>query len=128
MRVAAPVVVVACLVSVPLAGAVQQSAKGPVYKVGDAGVSAPVLVRDVKPQYTADAMRAKIEGVVKVQCVVETDGSTGDIEVTQPLDPGLDQEAVKAVRKWQFKPGTKDGKAVRVRITLELTFTLRRSS
>jgi len=58
--------------------------------------------------------------------VVETDGGTGDIKVVKPLDPGLDQEAVKAVRQWQFKPGTKDGKAVRVRITLELTFTLRK--
>jgi TonB family protein len=125
MRVAAPVVVVACLVSVPLAAGAQKAEKGPVYEPGN-GVSAPILVKEVKPQYTADAMRAKIEGVVKVRCVVETDGSTGDVEVTQPLDPGLDQEAVKAVRQWRFKPGTKDGKPVRVRVTLELTFTLRK--
>jgi outer membrane biosynthesis protein TonB len=37
---------------------------------------------------------------------------------------GLDNEAVKAARQWVFKPGTKDGKPVAVRIILELTFSL----
>ena len=125
MRAVLLMVVTACLVSVPLAAGAQKDGQGPVYKPGN-GVSAPVLVKDVKPQYTAEAMRAKIEGIVGIECVVETDGGTGDIKVVKPLDPGLDQEAVKAVRQWKFKPGTKDGKAVRVRITLELTFTLRK--
>ena len=125
MRAVLLMIVTACLVSVPLASGAQKEEQGTVYKPGN-GVSAPVLVKEVKPQYTAEAMRAKIEGTVGIECVVETDGGTSDIKVVKPLDPGLDQEAVKAVRQWQFKPGTKDGKAVRVRITLELTFTLRK--
>ena len=97
---------------------------GTVYRPG-AGVTAPVVVREVKPQYTAGANDAKIQGVVELACVVETDGSVGDVTVTKPLDEDLDQEAVKAARQWRFEPGKKDGKAVRVQITLEMTFTVR---
>ena len=50
-----------------------------------------------------------------------------DVSVKRSLDPtyGLDQQAVKAARQWKFKPGTKDGKAVPVRVSLEMTFTLK---
>jgi outer membrane biosynthesis protein TonB len=47
------------------------------------------------------------------------------VTVVKPLDPVLDERAVLAARKWQFRSGTKDGKPVRVRVALELTFTLR---
>jgi len=50
-----------------------------------------------------------------------------DCEVTRSLDDmyGLDEEALKAVSQWQFKPGTMDGQPVPVLVTLELAFTLR---
>lgn len=115
---------VLCLVTGPVAAGSPQGAKDPVYKPGD-GVSAPVLVKEVKPQYTARAKDAKIQGTVLLECVVETDGSVGDVKVTKSLDEDLDLEAVKAVRQWRFEPGKKGGKAVRVQITLEMTFTLR---
>ena len=116
--------VVTCLAAVPAAAQGQQAAGDPIYKPGN-GVTAPVIVKQVKPQYTADAMRAKTQGTVTAACVVETNGKVGDVKIIKSLDPGLDQEAVKAVKRWTFKPGKKDGKAVRVRIELELTFTLR---
>ena len=106
------------------AATAQQAEGGPVYKPGD-GVSAPVLVKEVKPQYTAKAKRAGIEGTVLLECVVETDGSVGDVTVTRSLDDELDQQAVMAARQWTFQPGKKNGKAVRVQIALEMTFTLR---
>ena len=102
----------------------QQAGGGPVYRPGD-GVLAPVLVKEVKPQYTAEARKAGIQGVVVLDCVVETDGRVGDVTVTKSLDEGLDQEAVKAARQWRFEPGKKDAKPVRVLITLEMTFTLK---
>jgi protein TonB len=117
-------VLAVCLVTGPVAVAGAQGAKGPVYKPGN-GVSAPVVVKQVKPQYTAEAMRAKIEGSVGLECVVETDGRVDEVTVTKSLDEGLDQEAIKSVRQWRFEPGKKDGKAVRVQITLEMTFTLK---
>jgi TonB family protein len=49
------------------------------------------------------------------------------IRVVRSLDrlSGLDQQAVLAVKAWQFRPGTFDGKPVTVRVFVELTFTLR---
>jgi protein TonB len=96
------------------------------YEVGN-GVTLPRVLKEVKPAYTAEAMRAKVQGVVWLRCVVLPDGSVGRVEVVRSLDPvfGLDQEAVKAARQWRFSPGTRLGEAVSVRITIELTFTLR---
>jgi protein TonB len=99
---------------------------GGAYRPGN-GVSLPQLVREVKPAYTSDAMRAKIQGTVLLECVVRPDGSVTDIQVLRSLDPtfGLDQEAVKAARQWRFRPGMRMGEPVAVVITIELTFTLR---
>jgi TonB family protein len=124
MKTVLTVAVALCLFALPAAAASQQASGGPVYKPGN-GVTAPRAVKEVRPQYTAEAMRAKIQGTVGLECVVETDGSVGEVTVTKSLDEGLDQEAVKALRQWRFKPGTKDGKAVRVRVALEMTFTLK---
>jgi TonB family protein len=88
----------------------------------------PKLLRDRKPSYTGEAMRAQIEGTVLLECVVETDGTIRRATVTRSLDDrfGLDQEAIKAVRAWRFTPGTREGVAVPVWITIELTFSLRK--
>jgi TonB family protein len=92
------------------------------------GVTIPRLLKDVKPQYTADAMRAKIQGSVLVECVVNTDGTVGNVRVIRSLDAtyGLDQEAIKAAKQWVFAPGTRNGQPVPVMVSIELTFTLGR--
>ncbi len=99
---------------------------GGVYQPGN-GVSLPRVLREVKPQYTSDAMRAKVQGTVLISCVVSPDGSVTDVHVVRSLDPtfGLDQEAVKAARQWRFAPGMRTGEPVAVQISIELTFTLR---
>jgi TonB family protein len=91
------------------------------------GVTLPVVIREVKPQYTAEAMRAKVQGTVLLECVVLPDGSVGPVEVVRSLDHsfGLDEEAVKAAKQWRFRPGTRLGEPVAVLVTIELTFTLR---
>ncbi len=99
---------------------------GGVYRPGN-GVTLPRIAREVKPQYTSDAMRAKIQGTVWLECVVRPDGSVSDVQVLRSLDPtfGLDQEAIKAAKQWRFYPGTRMGEPVSVQVTIELTFTLR---
>lgn len=117
--------------SVALAAAVllsaSVSAQEPVYKVGDEGVGPPKLVFDVKPGYTAAAMRAKIQGSIEMQTVVDQDGKPGAITVTKSLDKehGLDDKAVEALKQWRFEPGRKDGKAVSVQVSVLMTFTLK---
>jgi protein TonB len=83
------------------------------------------VISETRPEYTREAMQAKIEGNVSLSCVVEADGAVRDVTVVKSLDPALDEQAVAAARKWRFVAGTKDGKPVRVRVELYLTFTLR---
>lgn len=87
----------------------------------------PVLVKDVKPQYTQEARKARIQGNVLLDAVVLKDGTVGEVTVTKSLDKeyGLDDQAVKALKQWQFKPGTKDGKPADVRVSIEMSFTLK---
>ena len=114
--------------AVALAAALVASAaaQSQTYKVGQDGVKAPVIIKEVRPQYTKDAMDRKVQGSVEMECVVRADGTVDDdVKVTKSLDPDLDQQAVIAVRQWRFRPGTKDGKPVDVQVNIELTFTLR---
>jgi TonB family protein len=92
-----------------------------------AGVTAPRLLRDVKPNYTGEAIRARIQGRVTMECVVEPDGTVGVVRVIRSLDSvyGLDDEAIRTVKQWRFVPGMKDGAPVRVAIHVEMSFTLR---
>jgi protein TonB len=99
---------------------------GGYYRPGN-GVELPRVLREVRPNYTADAMRAKVQGTVLIEAVVLPDGTVGQVQVVRSLDTtfGLDQEAVKAAKQWRFVPGTRMGQAVPVLVTIELTFTLR---
>lgn len=99
---------------------------GGAYRPG-AGITLPEVITEVKPAYTAEAMRAKVQGVVWLECIVMPDGTVGSVKITKSLDPvfGLDEQAIAAARKWRFKPGMRQGQPVPVIITIELTFTLR---
>ncbi len=94
---------------------------------GNAGLVLPALIRETRPLYTADAMRAGIQGVCVVRAIVQTDGSVGNVQVIRSLDPvfGLDQAAVRAASQWRFRPGLIAGQPVPVAITIELSFNIR---
>jgi periplasmic protein TonB len=87
----------------------------------------PRVVSEVKPDYTPEAKQQGIQGIVELSVVVKDDGTVGDVKVTKSLDDkyGLDEQAVIAMKKWRFKPGTKDGKPVAVEVTVEMSFKLR---
>jgi TonB family protein len=96
-------------------------------RVGDPGVTAPKLVHRAGPRYTEQAKQAKVEGVVVVECIVQSDGSVGQVRVVRSLDRiyGLDGEAVLAAKLHVFEPGLKDGKPVPVATRLTFSFALR---
>jgi len=99
---------------------------GGVYNIGN-GVVSPIPTFQPKPKYTADAMRAKVQGTVVMSAVVLPDGSVTDVRITRSLDQsfGLDQEAIRTAKTWRFRPGTLKGEPVAVRIQIELDFNLR---
>ena len=89
------------------------SGAGQAYRVGG-GVSAPSLLFKIEPAYSEEARAAKLAGPVLVNVVIGIDGRATDMVVTQGLGFGLDEQAVKAIGQWLFKPGTKDGMPVPV--------------
>ena len=99
---------------------------GGVFRIGS-GVESPRLLRSVRPNYTSEAMRAKVQGVVRLEGVVLPDGTVGDVRILRSLDPvfGLDEEAIKAAKQFRFAPGTRFGQPVAVLVSFEIEFTLR---
>ena len=99
---------------------------GGAYRIGS-GVESPRLLRSVRPNYTSEAMRAKVQGIVRLEGIVLPDGSVGDVRVLRSLDPvfGLDDEAIKAAKQFRFAPGTRFGQPVAVIVSFEIEFTLR---
>lgn len=74
-------------------------------------------------KYPEEAEKAGIQGRVIATFVVETDGSVSNAKVVKSVDPLLDAEALRvisAMPKW--KPGKQNGKVVRVRYTVPLSF------
>ncbi len=124
MRMLKRGIVAACVVVLAVASALAQQET--VYTPGD-GVSLPTVTKQVGSQYTSEAMANRIEGKVGLSAVVLEDGKVGAVKVTQSLDSvyGLDEAAVKAMKQWEFKPGTKDGKPVAVRVSIDMAFTLK---
>ena len=110
-----------CVMSLAVAASAQD-----VHKPGP-GITLPTVVHEVKPDYTDAAKAAGIQGDVWLAVVVLADGSVGNVQVKRSLDTqfGLDEQAVTAAKQWKFKPGTKDGKAVAVEVTVEMTFRLK---
>lgn len=96
------------------------------YRPGN-GVTTPIPLHIEKPRYSNDAMRARIQGAVIVECVVRPTGRCSDIHVVRSLDSrfGLDAEAAKAAALWRFRPGTRHGEPVPVVVRIELEFAMR---
>ncbi len=74
------------------------------------GVTEPVLLWKIEPEYTDEARRAKIQGTVVLHIEVDTHGQAQNITVRQSLGLGLDERAIEAVRRWRFRPGYRNGK------------------
>jgi TonB family protein len=92
-------------------------------KVGN-GVSAPRLLLKMEPEYTEAGRAMKQQGTVLLQITVDVDGFAKDIKVIQGLGMGLDEKAVEAVTRWQFKPGESNGVPVPVLAQVEINFRL----
>ena len=88
-------------------------------------VTMPRVVRNVKPEYPETAKKDRVQGIVTLEAVVKKDGTVGEVTVKKSLHSELDEAAVKAMKQWEFKPGTKDGKAVDVAVEVEMTFNLK---
>lgn len=107
--------------SIPKAPPVEEPA-GPIYVGGD--VKAPVKIFHPAPQYTEIARKARVQGYVTLQTIIDKEGNVTNVKVLKPLSMGLTEEAVKAVLRWKFKPATLNAKPVEVYYVLTVNFRL----
>jgi TonB family protein len=96
---------------------------GGAFRVGG-GVSPPAILFRVEPEYSDEARKAKFQGTVLIDIVVDEKGNPRDFRIVRPLGLGLDEKAIEAVQKWRFRPGVKDGKPVPVFARIEVNFRL----
>ena len=89
------------------------------------GIEPPRLLREVKAVYTEEARVRGITGAVILEIVVRRDGSVGDVTLRRGLSPGLDREAIAAVRQWTFAPARRLGAPVDVLVEVAVEFTQR---
>jgi len=98
---------------------------GGAYRPGGV-VTPPSVLVQVRPRYTATALHQRIQGSVWLEVIIDAHGRVGDVRVQRSLDPGgLDEEAIIAVREWQFVPGRRSGVPVDVLVTIAMDFSIR---
>jgi periplasmic protein TonB len=88
------------------------------------GVSAPVLIFQVEPEFSEEARKAKVAGNVLVNLWVDTSGNPSHVRVIRGVGMGLDEKAMEAVRQYKFKPAMENGKPVLVELNVEVNFQI----
>jgi protein TonB len=87
-------------------------------------MKAPHKIVDVPPVYPPVAQRARVEGVVILEAVIDAQGRVASVRVLRSIAL-LDQAAVEAVRQWRFTPALLNTEPVPVVMTVTVNFTLR---
>jgi TonB family protein len=78
----------------------------------------------VAPKFPAATRNREMNGWVELEFTVRTDGSTGDIVVTNSYPRKVfDSSAVRAVSQWRYKPVMLNGKAVDQRAAVRIRFS-----
>lgn len=107
---------------------------GPGYGPGDragtdggdklARITAPILVFKTEPEYSEEARKAKLQGTVLLVIEIDEHGTARRISVRQGIGLGLDEKAVEAVKRWRFRPATRNGRPVPSNAVVEVFFRL----
>ncbi len=104
-----------------LASAVQNRADDAFASRGNDKKPRPVY--QVPPKYPAALRRQGIEGVVKVELVVDANGRVSNPRVVSSPDRAFEQPAVDAVRQWKFEAGVRGGKPAPFKILVPIRFS-----
>jgi TonB family protein len=88
------------------------------------GISPPVPLINVEAKFSDAARQAKYQGTCMISLTVDRNGLPQDLRVVKPLNYGLTEESIEAVKKYRFKPAMKNGEPIPVSITIEVMFRL----
>jgi protein TonB len=84
----------------------------------------PVPVRTVPPEYPYELRRDGIAGVVTLSCVIDEQGNVTQLAIEKTTNPGFNNSALDALKRWKFKPARIDGNPVAKRVVIPLRFNL----
>jgi TonB family protein len=96
----------------------------PSARAGVKGTSVPSCIYCPPPQYSNVARKAKFAGTVVLDVTVSEHGRATDAHVLKGGPFGLNEQSIRAVNEWSFKPATSDGTPVAVHVPIEMTFRL----
>jgi TonB family protein len=82
----------------------------------------PTVIQAARPEYTKEAVDAKLSGTVLLSALVGVDGLPSEIKLFQGLGKGLDDKAFECLRQWRFTPGTNHGEPIPVKVQVEVDF------
>jgi len=85
-------------------------------------ISAPVALNKVDPAYPSELIRDRVQGTVVLYAVIRSNGTVDSVRVLDSVDQRLDQNAVNALTRWRFRPGTKQGVPVDVEAVVQVPF------
>lgn len=108
----------------PLPAGIPTEPNSKFYRVGG-NVSAPVALFTPEAHFSDEARKARLQGECYISIIVDTNGIPRNPRVVKPLGKGLDEEAIKAVMQYRFKPALKNGsEPVPVMVTIAVNFRL----
>lgn len=93
----------------------------PLRKIGN-GVTSPMLIYKVDPQYSPEARSAKFSGVVLVNLIVDAQGNPQNVHIVRGVGMGLDEKALEAIKHYKFRPAYEAGKPVPTELNVEVNF------
>ncbi len=95
-------------------------------QAGVGGVTLPVVIRRVQPDYPSFLVKVGLHGSATVECIISRDGSVDSVTVVQATHPLFGESAREAVMKWRFLPGRLNGQAVTTIFRLTVRFEVQR--
>lgn len=82
----------------------------------------PRVVYQPAPDYPAELRRKKVQGTVYILFVVDRSGRTVNPVIQKSTHPAFEQPALRAIKRWRFEPGKRNGKPVQFKMRVPITF------
>jgi protein TonB len=92
--------------------------------LADEKAEPPVPVRTVAPDVPPSFARNGASGLVTVSFTVDEKGNVQDVSVVKSSHAELEEPAMKAIKKWRFKPARKDGNPVAMHVSIPIKFQI----
>lgn len=84
----------------------------------------PMPVKTPPPTYPTDMRKDGVTGVVALKVLIDAEGNVAEVSVSKSSNSAFEEPAIAAVKRWKFKPGQKEGKAVPAQLMIPLQFRL----